>query len=190
VALDDRGQIQQGLWALIDLPSTRRLADNAAEALESQLPSISPSVVRMARFVYEELGANVVQHSRNPETGFGFVAVDPTSKRLQLAFADAGIGFFASLQNNHELAGRIEDDAAALQLALSPRITGTSAPRTNMGIGMKLLVDFSDLLAGDLYIASGSAMLQRKTTVGQRVNTIRAIPPWQGTWICLDAPLP
>lgn len=187
---DSEGNVRRGFWALVDLPSTRKLADNAAEALETQLPSISPSVVRMTRFVYEELGANVVQHSGNSETGFGFVEVVPHAKRLQLAFADAGVGFSASLQRNPELAGRIDDDAAALQLALNPRITGTSAPRTNMGVGMKLLVDFSDLLSGDLWIASGSAMLQRTTTAGQRVNTIRSVPPWHGAWICLDAPLP
>lgn len=59
-----------------------------------------------------------------------------------------------------------------------------------MGIGLKLLVDFSDLLAGDLYLVSGDALLIRKTVAGQRANVIKPIAPWQGAWICLDAPLP
>jgi hypothetical protein len=33
-------------------------------------------------------------------------------------------------------------------------------------------------------------MPQRKTIGAQRVNTIRSIAPWRGTWIHLDAPLP
>lgn len=171
------------------LRTAREMADKIADAMTELVPSLSPSIVRMARFVFEELGANVVQHSGRPETGYGFVKVDPSRRRLELAFADCGVGFRTSLQRNSELEGRVSDDAEALQLALSPRITGTQSPRTNMGIGLKTLTDFSDLLGGDLWLASGSAMLQRKTTAGQRTNVIRSIPPWQGTWICLDAPV-
>jgi hypothetical protein len=188
VALNDEG-VLRALSALVDLRWVRQLADWAAESLESQVPSISPSIVRMARFVFEEMGANVVQHSGNAETGFGVVQANSNRRRLELAFADCGMGFRASLQRNPELAGRLDDDAQALQLALSPRITGSTAPRTNMGIGLKLLTDFSDLLGGDLWIASGSAMLQRRTTAGQRTNVVRSIPEWRGAWICLDAPL-
>ena len=143
----------------------------------------------MVRFVFEELGANVVQHSEAPRTGAGSIAIDDAQHRFELAFADCGIGFLASLQKNPELAGRIADDAEALQLALTPRVSGTGASRSNMGWGLKALVDLSDLLDGDLHIASGSAMLTRRTRAGQRTNAIRAIPPWQGTWICLEARL-
>ena len=170
-----------------DLRTARELADKIADAMTEVVPSQSPSIVRMARFVFEELGANVVQHSGRPETGYGFAAIDPTRHRLELAFADAGIGFRASLERNPELEGRVSDDGEALQLALSPRITGTSAPRMNMGIGLKTLTDFSDLLGGDLWIASGAALLQRKTTAGQRTNAISSIAPWRGTWISLEA---
>jgi hypothetical protein len=177
------------LRPVTDLRTARLLADVAADALSEVNPPLSPSIVRMTRFVFEELGANVIQHSGRPETGYGFVAVDPSRRRLELAFADCGTGFRASLQRNPELEGRVSDDAEALQLALSPRISGTSSPRTNMGVGLKLLVDFSDLMGGDLWLASGSAMLQRKSTAGQRTNLIRTIAPWRGSWICLDAPL-
>jgi hypothetical protein len=170
-----------------DLRTARDLADKVADALMEAAPFLSPSIVRLARFVFEELGANVVQHSGLPETGRGFASVDPSSRELELAFADAGVGFRASLQRNPEMAGRIADDAEALQLALSPRVTGTSAPRTNLGIGLKALTDFSDLLGGDMWLASGAALLHRKTTAGQRTNTVSSIPPWQGSWICLEA---
>lgn len=177
------------LRPIVDQRTARQLAEALADALTELRPPISPSIVRMARTVFEELGANVVDHSCRPETGYGFAQVDPSRHRLQLAFADCGVGFRASLQRNPELEGRVSDDSEALQLAMTPRITGTQSPRTNMGIGLKLLTDFSDLLGGDLWIASGSAMLQRKTTAGQRTNVIRSIPTWRGTWICLDAPI-
>jgi hypothetical protein len=172
-----------------DLASARRAADTVADALLAHAPALSPSVVRMVRFVFEELGANVVQHSAAPKTGVGWSDVDASGKRLALGFADCGVGFRASLQRNPELAGRIADDAEALQLALSPRISGTASTRSKMGWGLKALVDLSDLLNAELRIASGAAMLTRKTSAGQRTNVIREIPAWQGCWIAVEATL-
>ena len=184
-----RGGGSDVLRRVTDLRVARELADRSADVLESQMPSLSASVVRMARFVFEELAANIVQHSGAAQTGFGCVRARPELRRLELAFADCGVGFRESLQRNLELRGRVADDAEALQLALSPRISGTGPGRTNMGWGLKQLIDFSDLLGGDLWIATGEALFHRKTAAGQRVNTIRAMPPWRGTWICLDAPV-
>ncbi len=181
------GEAVERLQPISSLRAARELADKTADAMTAIAPSLSPSIVRMARFVFEELGANVVQHSGSPETGYGYARIDPARRRFELAFADAGIGFRASLQRNPELEGRVSDDAEALQLALTPRITGTSAPRTNMGIGLKLLTEFSDLLGGELWLASGSAMLHRRTAAGQRINSMRSIPPWQGSCVCLEA---
>ncbi len=172
-----------------DLASARRAADMVADALHARSPAFSPSVVRMVRFVFEELGANVVQHSGAPRTGLGWADVDASGKRFALAFADCGVGFRASLQRNPDLTGRIADDAEALQLALTPRISGTASTRSNMGWGLKALVDMSDLLDAELRIASGAAMLTRKTSAAQRTNVIREIPPWQGCWIAVEATL-
>ncbi len=183
------GLAVESLQPITDLRTARELADRTEDAMAALDPPVSPSILRMARFVFEELGANVVQHSGCPETGYGFARVVPERRVLELAFADAGVGFRASLQRNPELQGRVADDADALQLALSPRMTGTTAPRTNMGIGLKTLTDFSDLLGGDLWLASGSAMLHRRTTAGQRTNVIRSVPSWQGSWIRLEAPV-
>ncbi|MBI3846093.1 MAG: hypothetical protein HY292_15780 [Planctomycetes bacterium] len=99
------------------------------------------------------------------------------------------MGFLTSLQRNHEFAGRIADDAEALQLAVEQGVTGTEGKR-NMGIGLSLLRTFADQLGGDLWIASGGALLHRRTVSGtQRASTISSITPWQGAWVCLDAPV-
>lgn len=177
------------LRAIPDRRTARQVAEEAAEAMTEMDPAVSPSIVRMARFVFEELGSNVFDHSGRPDTGYGSVKVDAGRRRLEMAFADCGVGFRASLQRNPELEGCVSDDAEALQLALNPRITGTSTPRTIIGIGLKTLADFSDWLGGDLWLATSSAMLHRRTTAGQRTTVIRMIPPWQGCWICLDAPI-
>lgn len=179
------------LVRLRDLSTARRHADALSEFLESQLPTLAPSPARMARFVMEELGANIVQHSARPQTGFGLAQAFPKVGRFELAFADRGVGFAASLQRNPELAGRIHSDAEALQIALAPGVSGVGDPRRNMGFGLKLLSSFSDHLGADLWIASGDAVLHRRNSVGSgRMSTVLATPRWRGTWVCLDAPIP
>jgi hypothetical protein len=165
-------------------------AEQSTNLLAEAAPGLSPSVRRLARFVLEELGVNIVQHSRRPETGWGVLLVDASAARLSFAFADQGVGFLRSLQGNPEYEGRVADDAEALQIALSPRVTGTTAPRTNMGIGLDQLVRFADLVGADLWIASGTAALHsRKTAAGVRTNAIRPTAGWSGAWISFDAPL-
>lgn len=189
MAFGKEGSARSVLGSLQNLSLARMSATKVVESLEARSSAVAPSVVRMLRFVFEELGANIVQHSQASRTGFGWADVDDNASRLELAFADCGIGFRASLQKNPDLLGRVSDDAEALQLALTAGVSGTGPSHSNMGWGLKALIDFSDLLGGDLFLASGSAMLVRKTLVGQRTNRLRSIPHWQGSWICLDAPL-
>jgi hypothetical protein len=185
----DARQRIEGLRAITDLRTARELADEASSRLEETLDGVAPSPVRMARFVFEELGANVVQHSEASETGFGVLQANASERSIELAFADSGIGFYASLAKNPELEGRITDEAEALQLALGKGLTGSSSPRRNMGMGLGLLQDFADRLGGELWIASGDALLRRRTTAGVRASTVHSIARWQGSWICLEARL-
>lgn len=175
------------LRRITDERIARTLADESAECLRQQLPHVATSPLRMARFVFEELGVNIVQHSDAPDTGFG--VLQSFAQGLEIACADRGVGFLASIQKNPEFAGRIEDEAEALQLALGKGVTGTSEPRRNLGMGLGLLQDFSDRLGGDLWIASGGATLRRRTVAGARTTTVRATESWRGSWICVDAPL-
>lgn len=172
---------------IVDARTARELAEASAERLEREHAELAPSVVRMARFVFEELGVNVVQHSGRSSTGFGSLRVH--DGRLEIAFADRGVGFLASLQRNPELEGRIADEGEALQLALGKGLTGTSGARRNMGLGLGLLQDFADRLEGDLHLASDGALLRRRTLAGVRTTTVQPCPAWRGSWICLDAPL-
>lgn len=174
-----------------DLRTARIVADQTAQVLESELPEVGPSSLRMARFILEELGANIVQHSARPGTGFGMAQAFPQARRIEIAFADAGVGFLESLQRNPELVGRVADEGEALQLALGRGLTSRADGRGNLGLGLDLLVTFSDLLGGDLRVASGDALLHRRTVAGrERVNSVRRTAGWRGSWVCLEAELP
>jgi hypothetical protein len=190
LTVHERSGLYVRLRRVLDFATADELASETARCIAAELPDLAPSPLRMSKFVFEELGANIVQHSSRAATGFGLARASGRERRLEISFADAGVGFLASLQRNPEFRGRIADDAEALQLALSPHVTGTSGSRTNMGFGLKLLAGFSDHLGGDLWIASGGSLLLRRTTVSkQRTNVLRSVAAWQGSWICLDAPL-
>ncbi|MFN0008962.1 MAG: hypothetical protein ACKVXR_13755 [Planctomycetota bacterium] len=177
------------LRRLVDLEVARRQANATRELLERFVPAIPASTVRAAEFVFEELAANIVQHSRAPETGFGLAMVDPGTRRIQIAFGDAGIGFLESLRSNPEFEGRLADHAQALRLALDKRVS--RAGTGNIGMGLFLLSDLADRLQGDLWIATGDALLVRRTDEeGRRTEKIESTAGWNGAWLCLDAPVP
>jgi len=185
LARPDPGVESVPLRPIADERAARELANISVDRLH--LGSTSP--LRMARFVFEELGVNIVQHSGAADTGFGVLQSYPQDQRLEIAFADRGIGFLASLQKNPEFEGRVEDEGEALQIALGKGATGTSEPRRNMGMGLGLLQDFSDRLGGELWISSGTATLRRRSVAGVRTTTVHANEAWRGSWVCLDAPL-
>jgi anti-sigma regulatory factor (Ser/Thr protein kinase) len=176
------------LRRLVDLGVSHRQAQATRELLERFVPPIPASTIRAAEFVFEELAANVVQHSRAAETGFGLAVVDPATRRIQIAFADAGIGFLESLQSNPELEGRVAGHAQALRLALDKRVSrgGTG----NIGMGLFLLSTLADRLQGNLSIATGDALLVRRAEGEARTEEIVRTAGWNGAWLCLDAPVP
>lgn len=177
------------LQRIVDMRVARELATALGDFLEGQLGAGSTSVLRFARFVFEELGANIVQHSRASGTGFGLAQAWPARSEFQFAFADAGVGFLSSLQENPELTGRIEDDGEALQIALEERVSKRGLG--NIGIGLSLLRDLADRLGGNLFAASGEALLHRRTIgAGARGNSVSKIAPWKGAWLCVEATLP
>jgi hypothetical protein len=176
------------LRRILDLRTARLLADRTRDLLEREQPDLAPSPVRAAQFVFEELGANIVQHSGRTSTGFGLARADGERGRLQVAFADAGIGYWRSLASNPEFEARIESHAAAIRLALHRRVT--RGGRGNMGLGLHLFAELAERLRGEASIASGDTLLERSfADPAGSVERIVPIAGWTGAWICLEVPL-
>jgi len=177
------------LRRIASLAVAREQADATRALLESLAPAVPPSTVRATQFVFEELAANIVQHSEAPETGFGLAIADPDARRIRIAFADAGVGFLASLSSNPEFTGRARDDGEAIRLALDPRVPrrGTG----NIGMGLFLLSSLAERVRGNLWIATGSSLLARRAAEdGSRSDSFTPTAGWRGAFLCLDAPVP
>lgn len=176
------------LRRITDLRTARLLADRTRDLLEREQPDLAPSPVRAAQFVFEELGANIVQHSGRTSTGFGLARADRERGRLQVAFADAGIGYWSSLASNPEFEARIASHADAIRLAQHRRVT--RGGRGNMGLGLHLFAELAERLRGDTWIASGDAWIERSfADPAGPVEKCLPIAAWNGAWICLDVPL-
>ena len=177
------------LRCIANLEVARRQADATRLLLESAVPTLPPSTVRAAQFVFEELGANVVQHSGAADTGFGLAIADDRRRRIQIAFCDAGVGFRQSLQTNQEFAGRVSGDGEAIRLALDKRVTRGGSG--NIGMGLFLLASLAERVRGNLWIATGDALLARRgDSPAADGDEMQRTAGWQGAWLCLDAPVP
>jgi len=176
------------LRRITDLATARHLADRTRDLLENEQPDLAPSPVRAAQFVFEELGANIVQHSGRPSTGFGLARAVADRGQLQVAFADAGIGYWRSLASNPEFETRIGGHAEAIRLALQRRVT--RGGRGNMGLGLHLFAELAERLRGEAWIASGDALLERSyRDASAPVERSLPVETWNGAWICLEVPL-
>ena len=57
-------------------------------------------------------------------------------------------------------------------------------------MGLFLLASFAERVKGDLWIATGDAMLARRATEGARAEAMIPTAGWRGAFLCLDAPVP
>jgi hypothetical protein len=169
-----------------DRDEARTGSDRIAREAIERVDGVPPSFERLARRLAEELALNAIEHSGVGGSATVAIHFSKDPWHMQVAAADRGRGFRLALRAPAEGLS----DAEALQLALAHPWRSTDPTTGRLRVGLKQLVDASDLLSGDLYMASGEALLFRRTIAGQRTTALRTISHWQGSWICLDAPLP
>lgn len=176
------------------VPLTPISDESVIHALVTDLEAIFASVVgvggtsatRSARFVFEEIASNIVAHSRDGVSGFGSAFLDAATDRLEIAFADCGIGILQSLQEDAELARTIETDKEAIELAVRRRISSKSDSRRHSGVGLTQLLRMADDLQGEAHVYSGDAHLTHR----DETTIVRdSLPHWRGTIVWVSVPL-
>lgn len=119
-----------------------------------------------------ELTDNVVYHADTPLGGFAVCQHYPKRDTFEIAIADLGIGIGESLARNPDLPTP-QDCAAALDLALTPRITST--PERNAGLGLFVTAMLLQGNEGQFHLRSGDAVAMRGT-VSETSATAVALP--------------
>lgn len=135
---------------------------------QSELPNMSPGLLKKFRESLFEIFSNAVLHSRTKLGIFGCGQFFPNKDRLDFSVADLGIGI---RQNVKENAGLDLAPEQAIVWATEERNT-TKRGQIPGGLGLKLLIEFIDLNGGRIQIVSDSGYWRRenRTTVPARLS--------------------
>lgn len=157
----------------------------------------APSVADPIRYVVSELGRNVLEHAESDVGGFVCAQYFRDKKRIAIGMADSGKGILNAMSRYH----RVYDESQAIQLALTPGISGAT-PRiggneTNAGAGLFFIRSIAKVSGNFFTIYSGGTLykLMRKQTVPHMLfgdpfqeghSLVRDLPRWKGTVIGID----
>lgn len=152
------------------------------------------------KYVVSELIRNVLEHA---ETGMGAIACAQyykSSNTIRLGIVDRGIGIRQSIRQSHPA----EDDLAAIRLALTPGITGTTAleggTEYNAGAGLFFIKSLATINKDHFFLYSGDAFYKLLKSAAKqpqlhsdpfhdRHTTKSAMPRWRGTVVGIDLQL-
>lgn len=154
------------------------------------------------RYVVSEIVRNVLEHARTREGAFICAQYYKKSNRISIGIADAGVGVLSSINQSYSA----KTDLEALQLALSPGITGTTkregGTEQNAGAGLFFTKSIATVNRNYFVIYSGSAMYKLLTPrasaskislhadpFDDRHSKKTGLPYWRGTVVGFDISL-
>lgn len=182
------------------IPLTQiRTADDLKSALTNLVPLLhAPKhVADPIRYVFSELGRNVLEHAASPVGAYVCAQYYHRSNRIAIGIADAGVGIRSTISAHH----LAKTDAAAIRRALQPGITGTTSriggTEFNAGAGLFFTKSIAALSRNFFAIYSGTTaykLLRPPASQTVELNPDPAVdrqralvvPPWRGTAIGID----
>jgi anti-anti-sigma regulatory factor len=156
--------------------TSRTLMDALAESCDCD------EAARGAIYIcLDEICENVLHHADTRLGGFAAAQGWRSKKEFEIGLVDLGVGVRASLSRNPSYA-EIPDDAAAIRMALMPRVTAT--PDRNAGIGLAVTRLLLAANGGEFTVRSGMGFV-RDGAEGTRSELVEAKMP--GTVVSLRA---
>lgn len=154
------------------------------------------------RYISSELIRNVLEHSHSPHGALVSAQYYKKSHSIRIGIVDSGIGIQKALKQSYPT----QDTQTAIQLALSPGITGTTRQEGgtdyNAGAGLFFIKsiasvnrDFFVLYTGDTMYKLLHRNLTQKTIklhpdpFRDKHSIVTDLPYWEGTAIGIDISL-
>ena len=153
------------------------------------------------RYIVSELVRNVIEHAQTKNGAVVCAQYFKKSNTIRIGIADTGIGIKTSINQSHTAT----DDLDAIDLALTPGITGTTrregGTELNAGAGLFFIKSIAYINRDFFFIYSGNAMyklLKRKADKKlllfadpnlDRHSEERDLPNWRGTVVGIDISL-
>lgn len=161
---------------------------------------LDPKQAEPIRYIVSELVRNVIEHARSEYGAILSAQYYKKSNTIRIGIADTGVGVKKTINNSYSA----KTDLEAIQLALTPGITGTTrregGTEFNAGAGLFFIKSIANVNRDFFIIYSGSAIykLLKKTGSGlklysdpfkDRHSKDENLPYWQGTIVGIDLSL-
>ena len=132
---------------------------------------LKPEQAKPIRYIISELIRNVFEHSESKIGAILCAQYYKKSNTIRLGIVDRGVGIKKTMSSFYP----VKDDLHAIQLALTPCITGTTrrigGTEQNMGAGLFFIKSITKVNRDFFMIYSGSGMYKLlKTNVNQGVR--------------------
>ncbi|WKW50615.1 hypothetical protein [Rhodomicrobium lacus] len=150
------------------------------------------------KYVFSEMVRNVLEHSKSTIGAIICAQYYRESKRISIGIADAGVGILASMKRSHKLS----NSKKAIELALQPGITGTTARiggnEFNAGAGLFFTKSIATLSRNRFCLYSGDCMFRLMKTRQRYAPELQSdpnldphqfredVPDWPGTVVGID----
>jgi len=159
---------------------------------------LEPKQAKPIRYILSELTRNVFEHAQSKTGAVLCAQYYKKSNTVRLGIVDRGVG----IRQTISFAYPTTDDLQAIQLALTPGITGTTrrigGTQQNAGAGLFFIKSIAKVNRDFFMIYSGNSMYKLlKTNIKQKVRLYadpfkdkhsigNKLPFWQGTAVGLD----
>jgi len=160
-----------------------------------------PEQAEPIKYVVSELVRNVFEHADSPIGGVVCAQFFKKSNKVSIGVVDLGIGIMESIRRSHI----VETDKDAIQLALTPGITGLTnnvgGTESNAGAGLFFIKSIAKINRDFFLLYSGSTMYKLLKTpqsksaklfaspLEDRHSFVDQLPYWQGTVVGIDVSL-
>jgi hypothetical protein len=179
-----------------------RTSDELPKFITEMVPLlhiIEPEYSEPIRYVMSELIRNVLEHANSPFGALVCAQYYPDSSTIRIGVVDRGVGIKRTITVSHPAS----DDLAAIGLALTPGITGTTTRKMggtelNAGAGLFFIKSIAKVNKDFFVIYSENAMYKLLRDEKAKLNPdpftdkhseSNDLPYWQGTAVGIDISL-
>ena len=208
--------VRMGLYKMLGLPGPAinehapegrfipliqvKTPDELAAFITDMIPILhkDPDQASTIGYIISELGRNVLEHSEAKNGAILCAQRYTGSNKIRIGIVDTGVGVKKTISFSHDA----PNDLVALQLALWPGITGTTAKpggtEKNGGAGLFFTRAIAHVNKDFFVLYSGNALYKQLTHKTMKINAdafqgnhvqIGNAPKWQGTAVGIDISL-
>ncbi len=186
------------------IPLTQiRTSDELSTFIREMIPllHLDPKQAQPIAYIVSELVRNVLEHAETKNGAILAAQYYTKSNSIRIGIADTGVGIKRTINRSYDT----KSDLEAIQLALSPGVTGTTrkegGTEQNAGAGLFFIKSIASVNSDFFVMYSGNAMYKLLKThrtkrmhlhadpFRDRYSKDENLPYWQGTAVGVDITL-